>query len=134
MPSHFRRAQKTGVACRNSNISLPNLPPSGDYLVPLSGSSAPNNTEVTYFSRFHRNLPFLHVPTLSAAQYPVELVLPIAAIGAQCSFDDDNAVMFFTTSRAIILERLRCRRAELCRRSFLSEDSSSLEPPPSDLP
>ncbi|KAL2871487.1 fungal specific transcription factor domain-containing protein [Aspergillus lucknowensis] len=75
----------------------------------------------TYFSGFHRHLPFLHLPTFSYAQYPVDLILAMAAIGAQSSFDHDNAVMFFRTSQAIVTERLRCHKAEQCRRTFSAE-------------
>lgn len=81
----------------------------------------------TYFSGFHRHLPFLHVPTFSPAKCPIELILAMAAIGAQSNFDNDNAVMFFRTSHAIILERLRYRKAELCKRSFPMGDGSSIE-------
>lgn len=88
----------------------------------------------TYFSGFHRHLPFLHVPTFSPAKCPIELILAMAAIGAQSNFDNDNAVMFFRTSHAIILERLRYRKAELCKRSFPMGDGSSIELRPPNSP
>ncbi|KAL2844985.1 hypothetical protein BJY01DRAFT_247910 [Aspergillus pseudoustus] len=72
----------------------------------------------TYFSGFHRHLPFLHLPTFSPVQCPVELLLAMAAIGAQSAFDNDNAVMFFRASHAIVMGHLRCRKDELCRRTF----------------
>lgn len=49
----------------------------------------------------------------------------MAAIGAQSAFDNDTAVIFFRTSHAILLESLRCRKAELRTKSFLTEDRSS---------
>ncbi|KAL3460607.1 hypothetical protein BJX64DRAFT_178604 [Aspergillus heterothallicus] len=72
----------------------------------------------TYFSGFHQHLPFLHLPTFSPVQCPIELLLAMAAIGAQSAFDNDNAVMLFRTSQAIVLERLRCRKDERRRRTF----------------
>lgn len=78
----------------------------------------------TYFSGFHRHLPFLHLPTFVPTKCPVELILAMAAIGAQSAFDNDNAVMFFRTSYAIALERLRNRKAQLRDRRFPTEDPS----------
>ncbi|KAF2094067.1 hypothetical protein NA57DRAFT_46823 [Rhizodiscina lignyota] len=64
----------------------------------------------TYFNGFHRHLPFLHLPTFSPGRWPVELILAVAAIGAQYSFDGNNAADLFMTSNAIIHERLRLRK------------------------
>ncbi|KAL2820073.1 hypothetical protein BJX63DRAFT_444997 [Aspergillus granulosus] len=72
----------------------------------------------TYFSGFHRHLPFFHIPTFSPIQCLVELLLVMAAIGAQSAFDNDNAVMFFRTSHAIVMGRLRRRKDELRRKTI----------------
>lgn len=82
----------------------------------------------TYFSGFHRNLPFLHLPTFSPNKCTVELILAMAAIGAQSAFDNDTAVMFFRTSHAILLESLHCRKAELRTKLFPTEDRSLTTP------
>ncbi|CAG8314862.1 unnamed protein product [Penicillium salamii] len=55
----------------------------------------------TYFSGFHRHLPFLHLPTFGPTEHPVELILGMAIIGAQSAFDNYNAVMFFRASSDI---------------------------------
>ncbi|OJJ29734.1 hypothetical protein ASPWEDRAFT_177475 [Aspergillus wentii DTO 134E9] len=66
----------------------------------------------TYFTGFHRHLPFLHVPTFSGVDCPVELILAMATIGAQSAFDHHNAIMLFRASFAIAQERLCCRKEE----------------------
>ncbi|GAB1195638.1 hypothetical protein APSETT444_004900 [Aspergillus pseudonomiae] len=81
----------------------------------------------TYFSGFHRHLPFLHIPTFSLERCPVELLLAMAVIGAQSNFEHDNARMLFETSYAIVQERLRNRKAELRHRSFPMEDEAPTE-------
>lgn len=64
----------------------------------------------TYFSGFHRHLPFIHFPTFSSAKCPVELILSMATIGAISAFDTNNAIMLFRTALAICQERLRQRK------------------------
>ncbi|KAE8312194.1 hypothetical protein BDV41DRAFT_539455 [Aspergillus transmontanensis] len=84
----------------------------------------------TYFSGFHRHLPFLHIPTFSLEKCPVELILAMAVIGAQSNFEYDNARILFEVSYAIVQERLRNRKAERCHRSFPIDDevSAGLQP------
>ncbi|RMZ40954.1 hypothetical protein CA14_001421 [Aspergillus flavus] len=79
----------------------------------------------TYFSGFHRHLPFLHIPTFSLERCPVELILAMAVIGAQSNFEYDNARILFEASYVIVQERLRNRKAELCHRSFPIDDEAS---------
>ncbi|KAM3081659.1 hypothetical protein ACMFMG_005110 [Clarireedia jacksonii] len=89
----------------------------------------------TYFSGFHRHLPFLHIPTFLPTACPVDLILSMAAIGAQSSFDNDNAVMLFRAAYSIIMERLRYHKAELRKNSFPIGDKLSTESrPPDQLP
>ncbi|BCR83500.1 uncharacterized protein ACHE_10902A [Aspergillus chevalieri] len=88
----------------------------------------------TYFSGFHRHLPFLHLPTFSPTKCPVDLLLAMASIGAQSAFDHNNAVMFFKASFGIVQERLRYRKAERCERAFPTEDRLSTESQPNEFP
>lgn len=78
----------------------------------------------TYFTGFHRHLPFLHVPTFSGVDCPVELILAMATIGAQSAFDHDNAVMLFRASLAIAEERLHHRK-EMRRRMIYRTNRST---------
>ncbi|KAH8423414.1 fungal specific transcription factor domain-containing protein [Aspergillus melleus] len=100
-------------------------------LLPLGFSLPSRHTMTryiaTYFSGFHRHLPFLHIPTFSPVKVQFDLILAMAAIGAQSSFDNDTAVMLFKTSHAVVLERLRHRKAELCVKTF-AEDGSLAVP------
>ncbi|PLB49123.1 hypothetical protein P170DRAFT_455869 [Aspergillus steynii IBT 23096] len=79
----------------------------------------------TYFSGFHRHLPFLHIPTFSPTKCPVELLLAVATIGAQSAFDHGNAIMFYRSSLAIAQERLRHRKALQRERLFSATDTLS---------
>lgn len=88
----------------------------------------------TYFSGFHRHLPFLHLPTLSPMKCPVELILAMATIGAQSAFDHDNAIMLFRTSLAIAQTRLGYRKSEQRERFFPSEDGLSSAAQPDQHP
>ncbi|KAF9886539.1 hypothetical protein FE257_011310 [Aspergillus nanangensis] len=112
-----------GILLAEIQSFMPLIPP---------GFSLPSRHTITryiatYFSGFHRHLPFLHIPTFSSTKVPVELILAMATIGAQSSFDNDTAVMLFRTSQAIVLERLRRRKAELCAIAFPAGDGSLIE-------
>lgn len=75
----------------------------------------------TYFTGFHRHLPFIHFPTFSIAKCPAELLLAIATIGAISAFDTHNAVMLFRTALAISKERVRQRKEEQHNMILLAE-------------
>lgn len=75
----------------------------------------------TYFSGFHRHLPFLHLSTFSPMKCPIELILALATIGAQSAFDHDNAIMLFRTFLAIAQTRLCYCRSERREGFFPSE-------------
>lgn len=79
----------------------------------------------TYFTGFHRHLPFIHLPTFSGQKCPVELILAMASIGAISAFDHQNAIMLFRTSLAISRERLHHRKERRRRMIFHAET----EPP-----
>lgn len=75
----------------------------------------------TYFTGFHRHLPFIHFPTFSVAQCPLELLLAMATIGAISAFDTKNSIMLFRTALAISQERIRQRKEQRHNMMFLAE-------------
>ena len=65
------------------------------------------------------HLPFLHVPTFSLASSAPELVLAMAAVGAQFRFEGHNANILFYAAEAVVLEQVR-RRASINAAQILS--------------
>lgn len=74
-----------------------------------------------YITGFHEHMPFLHIPTMSVQTCSVELILALAAIGAQYTFEGEKGVELFTISRAIATQRIRRRDARLVERQQQSE-------------
>ncbi|KAJ9623892.1 hypothetical protein H2203_005337 [Taxawa tesnikishii (nom. ined.)] len=66
-----------------------------------------------YINGFHEHLPFLHIPTMSIERCSIELVLAMAAIGAQYCFEGEKGVELFNASQAIAIHRIRRRDARL---------------------
>lgn len=66
-----------------------------------------------YINGFHEHLPFLHIHTMSIRTTTVELVLAMAAVGAQYCFEQEEGVRLFRVSQAIANERIRRRDARL---------------------
>jgi len=66
-----------------------------------------------YVNGFHEHLPFLHIPTMSVDGCCVELILAMAAVGAQYCFEGQKAVELFHVSQAIAAQRIRQRDARL---------------------
>jgi hypothetical protein len=66
-----------------------------------------------YINGFHEHMPFLHIPTMSIETCSVELILAMAAIGAQYTFEGEKGVELFNASRAIATHRIRRRDARL---------------------
>lgn len=66
-----------------------------------------------YVNGFHEHLPFLHIPTMSAENTSIELILAMAAVGAQYCFEGDKGVELFNASHAIAAHRIRRRDARL---------------------
>ncbi|KAK3373037.1 zinc finger protein ADR1 [Lasiosphaeria ovina] len=64
-----------------------------------------------YVDGFHDHLPFLHVASMAAGTVAVELLLAMAAVGAQYCFEQARGVDLFHAARAIALERIRRRDA-----------------------
>jgi hypothetical protein len=62
-----------------------------------------------YINGFHEHLPFLHIPTISAVSCAPELVLALAAVGAQYRFENHRGNGLWYASRAVALEQIRRR-------------------------
>ncbi|KAK7531274.1 uncharacterized protein J3D65DRAFT_637101 [Phyllosticta citribraziliensis] len=80
----------------------------------LSGFTLPSRHALTrylsgYFHSFQDHLPFLHVPTFRLDDCAPELVLAIAAVGAQHRFENHNGLLLFDAARSIALEQRRRR-------------------------
>lgn len=66
-----------------------------------------------YVDGFHEHLPFLHIPSMSVATCSVELVLAMAAVGAQYCFEAEEGLVLFHAARAIASQRIRRRDARV---------------------
>ncbi|KAE8151438.1 hypothetical protein BDV25DRAFT_171465 [Aspergillus avenaceus] len=77
----------------------------------------------TYLAGFHRHLPFIHIPTFSITECPVELLFAMATIGAVSAFDTNNAIKLFRTGLSISRERIRRRKEQRRGDMFLSEST-----------
>ncbi|KAH6981222.1 hypothetical protein BKA56DRAFT_486314 [Ilyonectria sp. MPI-CAGE-AT-0026] len=60
----------------------------------------------SYFEGFHTHLVFIHVHTWRVLDSPLELVLSIAALGAQYCLEHRNSERLFHAGTAILFERL----------------------------
>ncbi|KAG8623483.1 hypothetical protein KVT40_008459 [Elsinoe batatas] len=76
-----------------------------------------------YVNGFHEHLPFLHIPTMTAENTAIELILAMAAVGAQYCFEGEKGVELFNASHAIAAHRIRRRDARLA--VFGHEDSDA---------
>ena len=65
-----------------------------------------------YVNGFHEHLPFIHVPTLQVSRSAPELVLALAAVGAQYRFENSRGIELFYAAKAVVMEQIR-RRDEL---------------------
>lgn len=72
-----------------------------------------------YVTGFHEHLPFLHIPTLSTSSASLELVLAIAAVGAQYCREPEKSVQIFHAAEAIAMESIRERDRENAMRPGL---------------
>jgi len=66
-----------------------------------------------YVNGFHEHLPFLHIPSISVDHCSVELILAMAAVGAQYCFEGEKGIELFNASQAIAAQRIRRRDARL---------------------
>ncbi|KEF51298.1 uncharacterized protein A1O9_12648 [Exophiala aquamarina CBS 119918] len=80
-----------------------------------------------YVNGFHEHLPFLHIPTVSVHNCCIELILAMAAVGAQYCFEGQKGVELFHVSQSIAMQRIRQRDARLAN-SHRTSDSSSQYP------
>ena len=64
-----------------------------------------------YINGFHEHLPFIHVPTLSVSASAPELVLALAAVGAQYRFENSRGMELFYAAKAVVMEQVRRRDA-----------------------
>jgi hypothetical protein len=64
-----------------------------------------------YINGFHEHLPFIHVPTLSVSASAPELVLALAAVGAQYRFENSRGMELFYAAKSVVMEQIRRRDA-----------------------
>ncbi|EFX03764.1 c2h2 type zinc finger domain containing protein [Grosmannia clavigera kw1407] len=77
----------------------------------------------SFFDGFHSHLPLIHTPTWHFSDHAPELILGMAAIGAQYCFDHRVSESLFRAGKAILIERLlheAASRPEPRRSSFLA--------------
>jgi hypothetical protein len=78
-----------------------------------------------YINGFHEHMPFLHIPTMSVDTCSIELLLALAAIGAQYTFEGEKGVELFNVSKAIATHRIRKRDTRLVQNQYYSESERS---------
>ncbi|RWA03572.1 hypothetical protein EKO27_g11534 [Xylaria grammica] len=61
----------------------------------------------SYFEGFHLHLPFMHLSTWRICDYPPELVLAIATIGAQYCFEHRASEKLFHAGKGVVIEKLK---------------------------
>ncbi|KAK7751462.1 hypothetical protein SLS62_006547 [Diatrype stigma] len=66
----------------------------------------------SYFQGFHLHMPFIHPHTWRVLDTPLELVLAVATVGAQYSFEHRVSERLFRAGKAILLKRLTCETAK----------------------
>lgn len=87
-----------------------------------------------YINGFHEHVPFLHIPTVQIVNLAPELILALAAIGAQYRFEGHRGNGLWYASRAVAVEQVR-RRASSSVMEILSppttyrSESAGLSPP-----
>ena len=65
-----------------------------------------------YISGFHEHIPHLHIPTLVPVKLAPELLLTMAAVGAQYRFESYRGNRLWYAARAIAHEQLRRRNRQ----------------------
>ncbi|KAI8931021.1 hypothetical protein NX059_012032 [Plenodomus lindquistii] len=68
-----------------------------------------------YINGFHEHMPFLHISTMSVDSCSIELILALAAVGAQYTFEGEKGIELFNASKAIAIHRIKKRDARLVR-------------------
>ncbi|KPI36900.1 Regulatory protein ADR1 [Cyphellophora attinorum] len=82
-----------------------------------------------YINGFHEHLPFIHVPTLSVAASAPELVLALAAVGAQYRFENSRGIELFYAAKAVVTEQIKRRDGSAQTQSFRPRTSSLAQSP-----
>jgi hypothetical protein len=62
-----------------------------------------------YINGFHEHMPCLHIPTMSVQNTSIELILAMAAVGAQYCFEGEKGVELFHVSQEVAMRRIRRR-------------------------
>ncbi|KAK1980686.1 hypothetical protein LZ30DRAFT_594285 [Colletotrichum cereale] len=60
----------------------------------------------SFFEGFHSHMPFIHTPTWRMSEHSIELILGLAAVGAQYCFEHRMSERLFHAGKVILLERL----------------------------
>ncbi|KAK2051947.1 hypothetical protein LY76DRAFT_366205 [Colletotrichum caudatum] len=60
----------------------------------------------SFFEGFHSHMPFIHTPTWRVSEHSLELILGLAAVGAQYCFEHRMSERLFRAGKIILLERL----------------------------
>lgn len=60
----------------------------------------------SYFEGFHSHMPFIHTQTWRVFEHSLELILGLAAVGAQYCFEHRMSERLFHAGKAILMERL----------------------------
>jgi hypothetical protein len=99
----------------------------GDFRLPTR--LAMSRYIAAYVNGFHEHMPFLHIQTMSIKTCSIELILAIAAVGAQYTFEGEKGVELFNASRNIATYRIRRRDNRLVEfhRRAESDRSSSYD-------
>lgn len=91
-----------------------------------------------YITGFNQHLPFLHIPSFSVSKFVPELVLAIAAVGAQYRFESARGNKLWYAAKTVATEQLRRRQSQQVanilsspapRNASLSTSPSSLASP-----
>ncbi|EXJ80575.1 hypothetical protein A1O1_08721 [Capronia coronata CBS 617.96] len=84
-----------------------------------------------YVNGFHEHLPFIHVPTLQVSQSAPELILALAAVGAQYRFENSRGIELFYAAKAVVMEQIRCRDESAVPQSWNRPRTGSMAQSPS---
>lgn len=60
----------------------------------------------SFFEGFHSHMNFIHLPTWSVSNTPLELLLAISTVGAQYCFEHKVSKKLFFAGKAILMERI----------------------------
>ncbi|EIT74059.1 hypothetical protein Ao3042_09953 [Aspergillus oryzae 3.042] len=92
----------------------------------LPGFTLPSRDSLTrflnaYFDRVYPHFPFMHGPSFLPENHSPELILSMAASGAQYRYEHRKGRLLFYASKAIFLERQRHREATSCKSDILPQ-------------